>query len=68
MIAPETLGPTPRADAEDRANKASLTGASDGARPAAPPDFAVIDVAKRYRLSMHVAALVAQQANIGRAR
>jgi excisionase family DNA binding protein len=63
MIAPETPAPTQNADAEDCV---ALTGASDGAKPAAPPDFAVIYVANRYRLPMHVAALVARLADIGR--
>jgi hypothetical protein len=67
MIAPETPGPTPWADAEDRGNKLSHSGASDGARPAAPPALAVIYVANRYRLPMHVAALVARLADLGRA-
>ena len=65
MIAPETPGPTPYADA-DRADKVPLTGASDGAKSAAPPDFAVIYVANSYRLRTHVAALVARLANITR--
>lgn len=65
MIAPETQGATPNADAEDFVDM-SLTGASEGAKPAAPLDFAVIYVARRYRLPMHVAALVARLADIGR--
>jgi hypothetical protein len=66
MIAPETPSGTPWADPEDRGNKLSHSGASDRATPAAPPDFAVIYVANRYRLPMHVAALVARLADIGR--
>jgi hypothetical protein len=46
--------------------RVSLARASDGAGPAAPPDLAVIYVANRYRLPMHVAALVARLADLGR--
>jgi hypothetical protein len=72
MIALKTPSPIPCADAEDRANEdwaneVSPPGASGGAKPPAPPDFAVIYVANRYRLPMHVAALVARLANVGRA-
>jgi hypothetical protein len=64
MIAPETPSTTTGADAADRAK---LTAVSDAATPAALHDFAVIYVANRYRLPIHVAALVARLANIGRA-
>jgi hypothetical protein len=65
MIGPETPRPTLNAYAEDSVD-ISLTGTSDAAKPAAPLDFAVIYVANRYRLPMHVAALVARLADIGR--
>ena len=65
MSAPKTPSPAPRAD-EDRANWASLTRISQNTKPAAPPDFAAIHVATRYRLHMHVAASVAWLADIGR--
>ena len=67
MIAPRTPRRSPCADAEDCANKVPLIGASDGAKPAAPPDFAVIYVANRFRLPMHDAPLVARLADIGSA-
>jgi hypothetical protein len=64
MSAPKTPSPAPRAD-EDQANWVSFTGISDSAIPAAPPDFAAIYVASRYRLPMPVAALVACLAELG---
>ncbi len=67
MRAPQMPDPAPRAGAEHQFNRVSLPGTSDCATPAEPPDFAVIYVANRYRLPMHVAALVARLANIGRA-
>ena len=67
MPAPQMRSPDPRACAEHRANKTSLRGATDNTSPAEPPDFAVIYVANRYRLPMHVAALSVRLANIGRA-
>jgi hypothetical protein len=66
--APQMRSLTPRAYAEeDRANRTSLTEASDSTKPAAPPNFAVLYVTNRYRLPMHVAALIARLADIGRA-
>jgi hypothetical protein len=67
MIAPKTSSPTPCVDAEDGADSVSLPAASDGIKPVTPADFAVIYVANRYRLPMHVAALVVRLANIERA-
>jgi hypothetical protein len=66
MSAPKTPSPAPRAYAEGRANR-TPTGASDSTIPAAPQNFAAIYVATRYRLPVHVAALVARLADIGRA-
>jgi hypothetical protein len=66
MIAPKTPSPTPCADAEDRSDMVSLTP-SNGAKPAALPDFAVICAPNRRRLPIYGAALVARLAEIGRA-
>jgi hypothetical protein len=68
MRAPQMQSPAPRAYAENRANRTSLRGAADSAKPSAEPlHFATIDVANRYRLPMHVAALIARLADIGSA-
>jgi len=65
MSAPKTPSPAPRAD-EDWANWVSLTGISDSTKTAAPGNFVTIYVAKRHRLPMPVATLVARP--IGEAR
>jgi hypothetical protein len=51
--------PAPRANAENRANKVTLAGKASTIKEAAPPAFAAVFVAHRYRLPMPVAALVA---------
>jgi hypothetical protein len=66
MRAPQMRSAARRAYAEHCASRASVSGSPDSTTPAEPPDFAVIYVANRYRLPMHVAALVARLADIGR--
>jgi hypothetical protein len=61
MPAPAMLSPAPRAHAEHRADGTSHIGSPDSTTAAQPSDFAA-----RYRLPMHVAALVARLANIRR--
>jgi hypothetical protein len=57
MSAPNTPSPAPRAD-EDRANLLSRT--SESTKPAAPRNFTSVYLAKRCRLPMPVATLVAR--------
>ena len=68
MRAPQVRSPAARAYAENRANRTSLRGAADSAKPPAEPlDFATIDVANRYRLPKPCAGWVWQRAENGRA-
>jgi hypothetical protein len=56
--------PAPRANAENRANKVALAGKASSIKEAAPPAFAAMFVAHRYRLPLPVAALVARLAKL----
>jgi hypothetical protein len=64
MISPlEMRSPAPRGNA-DRAYRKSLTTSSDSTNQTSLPDFAATYIASRYRLPLHVAALVARLAEL----
>jgi hypothetical protein len=56
--------PAPRANAGNRANKMTLAGKASTMKQVAPPDFAAMLIAGRYRLPLPVAALVARLATL----
>jgi hypothetical protein len=59
--------PAPRANAGNRGNRKSLTRTADSTKPSAPPDFAAMFIAQRFRLPRSVAALVARLVKLAEA-
>jgi hypothetical protein len=60
MSAPEMRSPAPRANAGYRANKVTRADEASTMEQAAPPDFAAMFIAQRFRLPRSIAALVAR--------
>jgi hypothetical protein len=59
--------PAPRANARNRANKITLAGNPLTMKQAAPPDFAAMFIAHRFRLAPSVDALVARLVKLAEA-
>jgi hypothetical protein len=60
---PRRENPAPRVNAGDRAYTKSEQ-ATNSMKPAPLPDFAAVYVARRYRLPLSMAAVVARLANL----